>query len=115
MPINRKDEDNSLTCWLGSVRGYSPAGVSALVANYVLIVDLGDSAGPTQYETLTRLMRDFGFIPRGPETLRPAQFSIKSALPLGNLKRTVEDRIKAELQANVFVGAYEIKQLDTAD
>jgi len=85
------------------------------VANYVLIVELGDSAGPTQYETLTRLMRDFGFIPSGPETLRPAQFSITSALPLGGLKRMVEDRIKAELQANVFVDAYEIKQLGTPD
>jgi hypothetical protein len=60
-------------------------------------------------------MRDFGFIPRGPETLRPAQFSITSALPLGGLKRMVEDRIKAELQANVFVDAYEIKQLGTPD
>ncbi len=115
LPINRKDEDNSLTCWLGSARSYSPAGVSALVANYVLIVDLGDSAGPTQHETLTRLMRDLGFIPRGPETLRPAQFSITSALPLGNLKRMVEVRIKAELQANVFVDAYEIKQLGPSD
>jgi hypothetical protein len=61
------------------------------------------------------LMRDFGFIPRGPETLRPAQFSITSALPLSGLKRMVEDRIKAELQANVFVDAYEIKQLGTPD
>jgi hypothetical protein len=85
------------------------------VANYVLIVDLGDRTGPTQYETLARLMRDLGFFPRGPETLRPAQFSITSALPLGNLKRMVEARIKAELQANVFVDAYEIKQLGLPD
>jgi hypothetical protein len=115
LPINRKDEDNSVTCRLVSARGYSLAGVSTLVANYVLIVDLRDSAGPTQYETLTRLMRDFGFISRSPETLRPAQFSITSALPLSGLKRMVEDRIKAELQANVFVDAYEIKQLGTPD
>jgi hypothetical protein len=39
------------------------------MANYVLIVDLGDAADTMQYEALTRLMRDFGFIPRGPETL----------------------------------------------
>jgi hypothetical protein len=80
------------------------------VANYVLIVDLGDSADSIQYETLTRLMRDFGFIPRGPETLRPAQFSTTSALPLRGLKEMAEARIKAELQANVIVVAYEIKE-----
>jgi hypothetical protein len=61
-------------------------------------------------------MHDFGFIPRGPETLRPAQFSITSALSLGRLKRmVVEDRIKAELQVDVFVDVYEIKQLCTPD
>jgi hypothetical protein len=81
------------------------------VANHVLIVDLGDGAGPIQYEALTLLMRDFGFIPRGPETLRPAQFSITSTLPLRGLKHMVEARIKAELQANVIVDAYEIKEL----
>jgi hypothetical protein len=68
-----------------------------------------------QYEALARLMRDFGFISRGPGTLRPTQFSITSALPLGGLKRMVEDRIKAELQANVFVDAYEVKQFGTFD
>ena len=46
------------------------------MANCVLIVDLGDAADSMQYEALTRLMRDFGFIPRGPKTQRPAQFSI---------------------------------------
>ena len=81
------------------------------MANDVLIVDLGDAADSIHYQTLTRLMRDFGFIPRGPETLRPAQFSITSALPLRGLKQMAEARIKAELQPNVFVDAYEIKQL----
>jgi hypothetical protein len=85
------------------------------MANYVLIVDLGDAADTMQYEALTRLMRDFGFIPRGPETLRPAQFSVTSTLPPGGLKRMAEARIKAELQANVFVDAYEIKQLHDPD
>jgi hypothetical protein len=56
-------------------------------------------------------MHDFEFIPRGPGILRPAQFSITSALALGGLKRMVEDRIKAELPPDVVVDAYEIKQI----
>lgn len=83
------------------------------MANYVLIVDLGNAADSMQYQALTRLMRDFGFIPRCMETVRPAQFFITSALPLRGLKQTAEARIKAELQANVFVDAYEIKQFNT--
>jgi hypothetical protein len=79
--------------------------------NYVLIIDLGDAAESMQYHALTLLMRDFGFIPRSSETLRPAQFFIISALPLRGLKETAESRIKAELQANVVVDAFEIKQL----
>ena len=80
------------------------------MANYIVIVDLGDRAGSIQYEILTRLMRSCGFIPRGPETLRPSQFSITSALPLRGLKQMAEARIKAELQANAIVNAYEIKE-----
>jgi hypothetical protein len=81
------------------------------MADYVLAVDLGDAAGPMQYMALRQLMYDFGFALRGPEVLTPAQFSITSTLPLGELKRVVEDLTRAELQANVFVVAYEIKQL----
>ncbi len=82
---------------------------------WLTIVDLRDAADSIQHQALARLMHDFGLARRGPETLRPAQFSITSALPLGGLKRMVEDRIKAELQANVFVDAYEIKQLGSLD
>jgi hypothetical protein len=81
------------------------------MANYVLVVDLGDLAGAKQYMALNDLMYDFGFTLRGPETLRPAQFSVTSALPLGGINHMVEDRIKAELQSDVVVDAYEIKQL----
>jgi hypothetical protein len=81
------------------------------MANYVLVVDLGDLAGAKQYMALNDLMYEFGFTLRGPETLRPAQFSVTSALPLGGINRMVEDRIKAELQPDVVVDAYEIKQL----
>jgi hypothetical protein len=79
------------------------------VANYVLIVDLGDDADSMQYEALVRLMCDFGFIPRGPEALRPPQFSLNSSLPLAVLRRIVEDRIRVELQPHATVDAYEIK------
>jgi hypothetical protein len=88
----------------------SPIGT---MADYVLAVDLGDAAGPMQYMALRQLMYGFGFTLRGPETLTPAQFSITSTFSLGGLKRMVEDLIKAELQANVFVDAYEIKQFNT--
>jgi hypothetical protein len=81
------------------------------MANYILIVDLGDATDSMQYEALTRLMRDFGLIPRGPEALRPPQFSLTSSLPLAGLKRMVEDRITVELQPHFTVDAYEIKQL----
>ena len=80
------------------------------MAYYVLIIDLGDAADYMQYEALTRLMRNFGFIRRSSKTLRPAQFFIISALPLRGLKETAESRIRAELHANVLVDAYEIKQ-----
>ena len=80
-------------------------GAGRPMANYILIVDLGDAAGPTQYMALNRLMYDFGCIPRGPKTLRPAQFSITSALPLGELKHMVENRIKVELQPDCVVEA----------
>jgi hypothetical protein len=60
---------------------------------------------------LNQLMYEFGFTQRGPETLRPAQFSITSALTLGGIKHMVEDRIKAELQPNVIVDAYEMKSI----
>ena len=83
------------------------------MANCVLIVDLGDAADSMQYEALTRLMRDFGFIPRGPKTQRPAQFSITSAFPLRGLKQVAEARIKAELQANVLRGRVRNKTAPT--
>jgi hypothetical protein len=81
------------------------------MASYVLVVDLGDAAGAKQYMALNGLMCEFGFSLRGPETLRPAQFSVASGLPLGGIKRMVEARIRAELQPNVVVDAYEIKLL----
>jgi hypothetical protein len=81
------------------------------MANYVLVVDLGDLAGAKQYLALNDLMYEFGFTLRGPETLRPAQFSVTSALPLGGVKHMVEGRIRAELQPDVVVNGYEIKQL----
>jgi hypothetical protein len=56
-------------------------------------------------------MYEFGFGLRDPETLRPAQFSVTSALPLGGIKRMVEGCIRAELLPDVSVDAYEIKQL----
>jgi hypothetical protein len=55
------------------------------MANYVLVVDLGNAAGATQYTALNELMYEFGFTLRGRETLRPAQFSLTSALPLRGL------------------------------
>ena len=81
------------------------------MANYVLVVDLGDVATSGQYVALTDQMYEFGFTLRGPETLRPAQFSVTSALPLGGIKRMVEDRIRAELLPGITVAAYEIKRL----
>ncbi len=81
------------------------------LANYVLVLDLGDVAAARQYIALTDIMYEFGFTLRGPETLRPAQFSVISALPLGGLKHMVEDRIRAELLPGVTVDAYEIKRL----
>jgi hypothetical protein len=81
------------------------------MANYVVIVDLEENGSPDRYLALKQLMCDFGFTPRGPETLRPAQFSITSALPLGGLKHMVQDRIKAELQPHVIVDAYEIREI----
>ena len=81
------------------------------MATYVFVVDLGDAAEPMQYVALNQLMYEFGFTQRGPETLRPAQFSITSALPLGGIKHMVDDRIKAELQPDVVVDAYEMKSI----
>jgi hypothetical protein len=81
------------------------------MANYVVIVDLEENGSPDRYLALKLLMCEFGFIPRGPETLRPAQFSITSVLPVGGLKHMVEDRIKAELQPHVTVDAYEIRAM----
>jgi hypothetical protein len=80
------------------------------MANYVLVVDLVD-AGPKQYLALNQLMYEFGFALRGSETLRPAQFSVTSQLPLGGIKQMIEGRIRAELLPDVSVDAYEIKQL----
>jgi hypothetical protein len=51
------------------------------MGNYVLAVDLGDLAEAKQYVALDELMYEFGFTLRGSETLRPAQFSVISALP----------------------------------
>ena len=82
-----------------------------LMANYVFDVDLGEAAGPMQYVALNQLMYEFGFTQRGPETLRPVQFSIISTLPLGAIKHTVEDRIKTELQPTAVVDAYETKSI----
>jgi hypothetical protein len=81
------------------------------MAKYVLIVYFEETGSPDRYAALSQLMHDFGFTPRGPETLRPAQYSITSALPLGGLKHMVQDRIKAKLQAHVIVDAYEIGEL----
>jgi hypothetical protein len=78
---------------------------------YVLVIDLGDAADPMQYFALNGLMCEFGFTLCCPETQRPAQFSRTSALPVGELLKTVADRIKIELQADASVDAYEIKQL----
>lgn len=80
------------------------------MAYYVVIVDLEENGSPDRYLALNLLMCDFGFMPRGPETLRPAQFSITSTLPLGGLKHMVEDRIKAELP-HVTGDAYEIRAM----
>ena len=81
------------------------------MANYVLVIDLGDAAAARQYVVLNGLMSEFGFSLHGPEALRPAQFSVVSALPLGGIKRMVEDRIRDELQPEVVVEAYEVKHL----
>jgi hypothetical protein len=81
------------------------------MADYVLVINLGDAAGTQQYMALKQLMHEFGFIMRGPETLRPVQFSVTTALPLRGIKRMVEGRIRAELLPEVIVDAYEIKQL----
>jgi hypothetical protein len=81
------------------------------MAKYVLIVDLEEAASHDRYDALNQIMHDFGFAQRGPETLRPAQYSITSSLPLGGLKRMVQDRIKAELQLHVIIDAYEIREM----
>jgi hypothetical protein len=78
------------------------------MAKYVLIVDLEETGSSERYEALNQTMHDFGFAQRGPKTLRPAQYSITSSLPLGGLKRMVQDRIKDQLQLHVIVDAYEI-------
>ncbi len=85
--------------------------------NYVLVVDLGKAADAMQYMALNQLMCECGFTLRGSETMRPAQFSRTSALPLRRLRRMVADRVKAQLHVKAVVDAYEIKQLlqfDTA-
>jgi hypothetical protein len=81
------------------------------MANYVLVVDLGYLAKAEQYMALNGLMYELGFTLRGPETLRPAQFSLTSTRPLKGLRLMVEGRVKAELQPDVVVEAYEIKEL----
>jgi hypothetical protein len=81
------------------------------MANYVLVVDLGYLAEPEQYMALNGLMYELGFTVRGPETLRPAQFSMTSTLPLKGLRLMVEGWVEAELQPDVVVEAYEIKEL----
>ena len=90
---------------------YAPAGEEISMANYVLVINLGDAAGTKQYMALKQLMHEFGFIMRGSETLRPVQFSVTTALSLGGIKRMVEGRIRAELLSEVRVDAYEIRQL----
>jgi hypothetical protein len=90
---------------------YAPTSEKISMADYVLVINLGDAAGTQQYMALKHLMHEFGFIMRGPETLRPVQFSVTTALPLRGIKRMVEGRIKAELLPEVIVDAYEIKQL----
>ncbi len=90
---------------------YAPAGEEISMANYVFVVDLGDAAGAKQYMALNELMYEFGFTLCGLETLRPAQFSLTSAIPLRGLRQMVQGLVKAELQADVSVHAYEIKQL----
>ena len=82
-----------------------------LVADYVLVIDIGELAGAKQYKALNDLMYGFGFTLRGPETLRPVQFSLTSGLPLGRIRQMVGRRINAELQTNVIIDAYEIRQL----
>ena len=77
------------------------------MAKYVLIVDLEDTGSPYRYEALNRRMHDLGFAQRGPKTLRLAQYSVTSSLPLGRLKRMVQDRIKGELQLHVIVDAHD--------
>jgi hypothetical protein len=57
------------------------------------------------------MMYDFGFIARGPEALRPPQFTLASSLALAGLKRMVEDRIRVDVQPHAAVDVYEIKQL----
>jgi hypothetical protein len=81
------------------------------MANYVLVIDLGDAAEAMQYTVLNQLMHECGFTLRGSETLRPAQFSLTSALSLRRLRQMVADRIKVQLHVNVVVDAYEIRQL----
>lgn len=81
------------------------------MANYVLVVDLGDGAEANRYRALADLMYEVGFTLHGPEALRPVQFSVTSGLPLSRIKRMAEDRIRAELQRDFVVDAYEIKQL----
>ncbi len=81
------------------------------MANYVLVIDLEETGSPDRYIALNQLMYEFGFTLRGPERLRPAQYSITSALPLGGLQHMVQDRIKAELQSLVIVDAYEIRKM----
>jgi hypothetical protein len=54
--------------------------------------------------------RDFvDFSRNGSEALRPAQFLVISALPLGGVERMVEGRIRDVLQREVVVDAYEIR------
>jgi hypothetical protein len=103
--IGRKIVTEGLSKVVTSAKGTRP------MADYVLVVDLGDTAGAGQYTALNELMYELGFTLRGPETLRPAQFSLTSALPLRGIKRIVEGRIRAQLLPDVVVDAYEIKQL----
>jgi hypothetical protein len=65
------------------------------MANYVLVVNLGDLAGAKEYLALNELMSEFGFGLLGPEIMRPLLFSVTSTLPLGGIRRMVEDRISA--------------------
>ena len=96
-------------------RMYALSGEEMSLAYYVLVIDLGGSAGTKHYTALSQLMRELGFTLRGSEAALPAQFSLTSALPLGWVKRVAESQIKGHIQADAIVHAYEIKNLQQFD